>query len=382
MPGAQDLITSAAGLLTLPRRTVIRDAAEMIAEDFFAQITGSIEHQRVQNQPHDSWPVNEPATADIQASADEEHAAVQNTPHDSWPANGSATAKIAASKDIEHAKVMAQPHDSWPVNEPATALIDASWDIEHARVKAKNSGSSMMNDIVSELSFTAGVAVQNRYQISIPTMLLAQNSNKIFNLIQSIPATANLSMDWMFDYYAGDMGQAAVELAAYCDKTQLPGYQFQTETVRHYGPSFKIPHMPEYQDITMSFMCSSGFWERYFFDAWMYMVMDPVTNNFNYKDEYAVDVIIASIIPGGAPILDWNNMNYWTKLVDCFPISIQEQEVGYDMNNSIQKVVVTFSYKYAIPFTGKGSTTATPLRGTKATFQQGISLNPTAKPPS
>jgi hypothetical protein len=304
----------------------LSDLAEMVAEDFFAAITGAIEHQRVQNQPHDSWPSNTDAAT---------------------------TASNSASKDIEHAKV-----------------------------KVKNSGASMMNDFVSELTFTAGVAVQNRYQVSIPTMLLGQNSKVIYNLIQSNPATAGLSMDWMGTYYSGDMGQAAVELTAYCDKAQLPGYQFQTETVRHYGPSFKIPHMPEYQDITMSFMCSSGFWERYFFDAWMYMVMDPVTNNFNYKDEYSCDVIIASIIPGGAPILDWDNMNYWTKLVDCFPISIQEQEVGYDMNNSIQKVVVTFSYKYAIPFTGKGSTTASPLRGSKATFQQGISLNPTAKPPS
>ena len=186
-------------------------------------------------------------------------------------------------------------------------------------------------------------------------------------------------MDWMYDYYGGDTGTTtAVELSALCDHTQLPGYQFQLETVRHYGPSFKIPHMPEYQDITMSFMCSAGMWERYFFDAWMFMVMDPVTNNFNYKDEYAVDIILIQYIPGGNIAV--SDQNYWTKLVDAFPVSIQEQEVGYDMNNTIQKVQVTFSYKFAIPYTGKGSSTGTPLRGTKATFQQGISIHPTPPP--
>ena len=262
------------------------------------------------------------------------------------------------------------------------SLSQTTGDIEHARVTTANSGGGMLNDFVANLTFGGGFAVQNRYQILIPTSLLAQNSSNIYSLVQANSATAGLSADWMGSgdagYYGGDMRNTAIELTAFCDKTQLPGYQFQLETVRHYGPSFKIPHMPEYQDITMQFMCSNSMWERYFFDAWMYMVMDPVTNNFNYKSEYAVPISITSYIAGGG--INDSDINYYTQLIDAFPVSITEQELGYDMNNVIQKLQVTFSYKFAVPYTGKTSTTGTPLRGQKATFQQGIAIAP-APPP-
>ena len=254
--------------------------------------------------------------------------------------------------------------------------------IEQAKTKSRNSGSTMMNKFVSNLNWAGGLAVQNRYQVLIPTTSLGDNSTKIYNLIQANSTgrysanSRNITFDWMWDFYGGEMPLTAVELTAFCDKTQIPSYQFQMETVRHYGPSFKIPHMPEYQDITMSFLCSGGMWERYFFDAWMYMIMDPITNNFNYKNEYAVDVVIASYIPGG-DIVD-NDRNYITQLIDCFPVSVQEQELGYDMNNSIQRVQVSFSYKYATPFGSAGMARAgMDRRGTPTPFKQTIATEPT-----
>lgn len=264
----------------------------------------------------------------------------------------------AISGDIEHARVMSQPH----LNDEIRSAITG--DIEHARIKAANHGNSMINNFLANLTASSGVASQNRYQVTIPCSLIGYNSTKIFNAIEAQKPGA--TWNWMQDWYDVDLPATAIELAAYCEKSELPSYQFQLETVRHYGPTFKIPHMPEYQDITMTFICGATMWERYFFDAWMYLVMDPYTNDFNYKDEYAVDIIITSYIPGG-DIVD-ADMNYWTKLIDAFPVAINVQELGYDLNNSIQKVQVTFSYKFAVPFDDKGSTTGMKPRGQQSTF--------------
>lgn len=176
-----------------------------------------------------------------------------------------------------------------------------------------------------------------------------------------------------------DLGAMALELTTFCDKSELPEYQFQLETARHYGPAFKIPHMPEYQDITMTFMCGNEMWERYFFEAWMYMIMDPYTNDFNYKNEYAVGIDLvqykerATSVNLNDYVVDYN---YRTTLIDAFPVSIGPQELGYDTNNSIQKIQVTFSYKYAVPFNGKGSSTGAKARGDRQNFQQSVVSKP------
>jgi hypothetical protein len=251
-----------------------------------------------------------------------------------------------------------------------------------------------INGFMSQISSADGFARQNRYDVVIPATLLGITSTKIYNAVKALNEDA--ATDWMDEFYAVDLAQTAFQLQAFCEKSELPSYQFQLETVRHYGPSFKIPHMPEYQDLTMTFMCGSEMWERYFFDAWMYLVMDPYTNDFNYKSEYALNIDIIQYNEGAtssdidftsagetlAPSLGKTNLetsttynvdyNYYTTLIDAFPIAINTQELGYDNNNSIQKVQVTFSFKSAIPFEGKGSTTAAEARGQRTQFRQSI----------
>lgn len=346
----QDIVTSAAGLAVLPPSRIVQDAAETVAEDLLSAITGSIEHANVQAQPHLSWPNNPPATVHNATSGDIEQAKIKSTSHASWPYNGG--------------------------DDTAEAYNQESVSVEAAKVAQSNSGQSMLNDFVSNISFALGFANQNRYQVFIPTSVLGANSSTIFSLIQANSETNGISLDWINSFYGGDLNQTAIELTAFCDKASLPGYQFQLETVRHYGPSFKIPHMPEYQDITLRFMCSSFMWERYFFDAWMYMVMDPVTNNFNYKSEYAVDMVITSFTNSSTMTssTDLGDPNYTSRLLDAFPISITEQSLGYDINNSIQTIEVTFSYKFALPFpsSNKSSTTGMGLRGQPGRFHSTI----------
>jgi hypothetical protein len=265
------------------------------------------------------------------------------------------------------------------------------------------SGSGYMERITAQISQSSGFARQNRYQVFIPTTTLAQRSTAIYNANEAVLNYPEDTNDWIETYFDADVQAMGLELAAFCEKTELPSYQFQMETNRHYGPAFKIPHLPEYQDITMTFLCGNEMLARYFFDSWMYLVMDPMTNNFNYIDEYAVDIDIVqykekadrqelNAVGLGADLLGIGGLgqqafnyvvdpNYYTTLVDAFPIAVNAQELGYDIDNTVQKVQVTFSYKFAIPFYGKGSVIGRTRRGDEEQFRDTIKPPPPPPPP-
>jgi hypothetical protein len=241
-----------------------------------------------------------------------------------------------------------------------------------------------INGFISTLAGADGIARQNKYTVLIPTTLLASNSSHINTANSDVLEFGDIeATDWSSEYLGVDMQKMGMELTALCERSQLPSYQFAVTTNRHYGPAFKVPHLPEYQDVTMSFICGGNMSERAFFDTWMYLVMDPVTNNFNYIHEYALDIDIVQYkeratsldianlslsntrINAKQPfignytnlMLDANvDCNYYTTLVDAFPVSVSTQELGYSVVNTMQTVEVTFVYKFAIPFEGKGST--------------------------
>lgn len=233
-----------------------------------------------------------------------------------------------------------------------------------------------------------GWAVQNRYDVTIYSTALAKASTIIFNANNAILQYPDEAWDWMADYYGGDPVATAVELTAYCQQSELPSYQYQMETSRSYGPSFKIPHKPEYNDLTMTFMCGAEMNERWFFDAWMYMVMDPQTNNFNYIHEYSTDICISSLEEDASGDEGSGSItitpNYTTWLIDAFPISIAAQTLNYGNDNVVQTIQVTFTYKFANGWDGgSGVAAAQAIRsasGSTVPFQQTIVGAPSQLP--
>lgn len=237
-------------------------------------------------------------------------------------------------------------------------------------------GTSMLSGFMGQINGAGGFARQNRYEVLIPFSTLKGRSTQLYKANNSVLEYADVeATDWVEDYYGADPKKQDYRLTAFCEKSELPSYQFQLETNRHYGPSFKIPHTPEYQDITMTFLCGNDMYERYAFETWMYLIMDPETNNFNYIDEYALDINIKQYS-------ETNQWNYWTTLVDAYPVAINTQDLAYDQNNTHQKIQVTFTYKYAIPFDGKGADGGRQLRGNRLNFgQEGAGGTPAVIPP-
>ena len=92
-------------------------------------------------------------------------------------------------------------------------------------------------------------------------------------------------------------------------------------------------------DITGVFQCSNDMRERTFFETWQRLAFDNRTFAFEYYDKYTGSIDIHQ--------LDENNRKrFGVQLIECFPSTVAEQNLSYQPATEIQKVSVTFKYRY------------------------------------
>ena len=153
-------------------------------------------------------------------------------------------------------------------------------------------------------------------------------------------------------------GSIMNELSYLCETTELPSRGFMNVDVRHYGPNFKLPFQPQYDDITMTFLCRTEFDERYFFDEWMNEI-NPVNNfNFKYRDDYSCRIEIYQLAeyaeaptrlsPGegggqNAPVRTLPKPTYKFTLHDSWPTMVSPQPAVWSDDN-FQRMAVTFTF--------------------------------------
>jgi hypothetical protein len=238
-----------------------------------------------------------------------------------------------------------------------------------------------LSNLLSTINTASGFARPNRFQVFIPTTTLTSASTTISDAIKAwseFPDTDGT--DWMgMELFSVPNSMSTgnmdiIRLSAFCEKTQLPGYQFQTDVQRIYGPGFKFPHMPEWSDITMTFFCGADMKEKFFFDAWMNMVMDPISNNFNYRTEYACNIFIDQY-----DVLD--TVQYEITLWGAYPISVSPISLSYEETNTVMSMEVTFNYQFARTIRSTSAASGTPVMNTQVfnqtvTQKAGVNFGP------
>ena len=163
----------------------------------------------------------------------------------------------------------------------------------------------------------------------------------IANLFQNLDRTIGppgYNQNWAEWFGGKDSIETASRLMFYCFDAEIPGYSFQTDQNRFYGPQFKIPYMPQFNDIELEFYVGDDMFERWFFEGWMHSIMDPQTQDFNYVGEYSTGIDIIQMD------LNSNDM-YWCTLVEAYPIAINQMDLNWDTQNEIHRISVTFTFK-------------------------------------
>lgn len=135
----------------------------------------------------------------------------------------------------------------------------------------------------------------------------------------------------------------------FCHSAELPGESTATVNQKIYGINEKFPVMTGYNDITLSFYTfgSSTDVVRSLFLEWSSFItgraevykgkLKPTTYNIPYKNKYVADIIISHYAIDGNPLLR-------VKLIDAFPIGINQTPLSWSAQNQAISLNVTFAY--------------------------------------
>ena len=135
-------------------------------------------------------------------------------------------------------------------------------------------------------------------------------------------------------------GETARRISFRCDSITMPGRNLRTQMNGNiYGPPHEIVQGQTFSEVEASFYCGSDMAEKYFFEEWQKVSYNPDTYDLNYYKEYV----------GAVEIFALNEKDERTtgiRLVEAFPKTIGGIPLGHGSNNTINKVSVTFAYRY------------------------------------
>lgn len=135
-------------------------------------------------------------------------------------------------------------------------------------------------------------------------------------------------------------GETARRISFRCDTISMPGRNLRTQMNGNiYGPPHEVVQGQTFAEVSASFYCGSDMAERYFFEEWQKISYNPDTYNINYYKEYVGAIEIYTLN-------EKDERTYGVRLEECFPKTIGEVSLGHGMTNQINKVNVSFAYRY------------------------------------
>jgi hypothetical protein len=144
------------------------------------------------------------------------------------------------------------------------------------------------------------------------------------------------------------------QLSLLCETAELPGKVLQTTDVKVYGPTYKIPYQKQFQDISLTFLCSNNGTERDIFDKWIEYIMPSQTNNMrfpkgvngNISEGYLTDITIKHLSEEitkedydlGGDVLRT------VQLLEVFPLGYSAQALNWGEDGFL-RLTVQFCYR-------------------------------------
>jgi len=185
-----------------------------------------------------------------------------------------------------------------------------------------------LNEVLGEFRGKDGLSRPNRYEVTLYPPTGSSGSKGIgSNVFSKIMGEA-----------LGDGTVRATGLK--CESISFPGRSMDTsEDTNIYGPSRKIVNGFTFADVSAIFQCSSDMKEKKYFETWQRLSFNPQTFAIGYYKDYVGSVDIHALD-------EQNNRRYGVKLIEAFPVSINEQALSYAVGASYQTVGINFQYRY------------------------------------
>ena len=156
----------------------------------------------------------------------------------------------------------------------------------------------------------------------------------------------------------------------FCSNVSIPGKTITDDVNEtYYGPKRAMAKSVQYDEVTLEFYTSINYEERLFFEAWQNSIVDPISHNVGYYDDYATPCMItitpltktfmaalSNYKPSGDPGRDRQEIrkslgdtsgfsSYQVQMYEVWPKTIAATPLSYDAVNQIVKTSVTFTYR-------------------------------------
>ena len=185
-----------------------------------------------------------------------------------------------------------------------------------------------LNEVLGEIRGKDGMSRPHRYEVTLyPPTGNAGSTGLGSNVFSKIMGEA-----------LGDGTVRATGLK--CESISFPGRNLDTtDDTNIYGPVRKIVTGYSFADIAATFQCSTDMREKKYFETWQRLAFNPQTWVMGYYKDYIGSVDIHALD-------EQNNRRYGVKLIECYPVSINEQSLSYAENTSYQTIGVNLAYRY------------------------------------
>ena len=188
--------------------------------------------------------------------------------------------------------------------------------------KIEGTAYAILNEIFGVFRGKGGFSRPSRYEV-ILVPPAGTNSNLFSSQMQE---------------FRGDDTIKQTSLA--CESISFPGRNIDTtEDTNIYGPVRNIATGFSYADITATFRCSRDMREKRYFEAWQKLSYNPATWSMQYYEDYVGAVQIFQLD-------DNDERTYGVELIEAFPKTIEAQQLDYSSTDQINKLNVTFSYRW------------------------------------
>ena len=187
----------------------------------------------------------------------------------------------------------------------------------------------VLNEILAEFHSDDGFALPSRYEVVLlpPQGTRGKPKGALNNIFSKV-----------MEENTGEGTTRKTGLQ--CETIEFPGRNLDTQPDSNiYGPTREIVQGYSYAEISATFRCSSDMREKLFFETWQRLAYNPQTWSMGYYDNYS----------GGLQIFQLDQKDkrkYGVELIECFPKTIAAQSLTAAQASDVQKLQVTFSYRY------------------------------------
>ena len=133
------------------------------------------------------------------------------------------------------------------------------------------------------------------------------------------------------------------KLQLMCETVSLPTRSAATNELSMYGPVQSFPYRFTFTEASLNFYLTEDFAIKKIFDEWQEKIVDPVSGNLGYFDDYKCSIDIEKFSSTGGTT--GAGADYKVKLIDAWPSIIGEIALGHSLGGDILRLPVTFQFR-------------------------------------